>query len=557
MPIAKITPSGVRINTLIGNISQGDIKIPAFQRGFVWSQEQVLALIDSIYRDYPIGSILLWNSKERLTSTRNLGGLLIPERDPDYPVDYVLDGQQRLTTIYGVFCPDKQLDERASKDTQDPSIFELYFDLREERFLSVGDLEGVDSPPSLWSREDPSYFKLSTIFVNREFLDHLRRIDTKYLDLISSLQDKFQNYEVPVVTIKERNKEEVGTIFERINNTATKLSTLDLMIAWTWRDDFDLREKIREILNSLDEKGFGKIPEKRILQCLSAIINETTTTKAILDLEPITVRDNIGRLRSSLEQTVDYLSTQLSIQSIDFLPHSHQLVPLTYLFSKGGISSDKINRAIRHWFWSTSFSNRYAGSTDSRMDDDISFFSKVLSGTSESTEVLRYSPRVSKTAIIDKDFGIASPITRAFLLLLAQRRPRNLINGLFIDTGKSLSSFNRKEFHHIFPKAYLRKTCAPKNVDSLCNFCFLPAGTNKEISDRPPSQYLYQPQMELYKSAARVSRDNSSLEEILHSNLMPLSKDIYLENDYQRFLDERAKIILEFLGSQLIENRVE
>src|SRR4030042_3595526 len=109
MAISEITPSAVKIDKLLNRIEEGDIKIPAFQRGFVWNQEQVIDLLDSIYNDYPIGSILLWNSLERLKSTRNIAGFEIPEREPQYPVNYVLDGQQRLSAIFAVFCKSRSI----------------------------------------------------------------------------------------------------------------------------------------------------------------------------------------------------------------------------------------------------------------------------------------------------------------------------------------------------------------------------------------------------------------------------------------------------------------
>ena len=132
MAVTEITPAAVKIDKLITRIEDGDIKIPAFQRGFVWTQEQIVALLDSIYHDYPIGSILLWNSKERLKSIRNVAGILLPERAPDYPINYVLDGQQRLSTIYGVFCKDKTIDPNSSQYNVDAGLFDIYFDLIDE-----------------------------------------------------------------------------------------------------------------------------------------------------------------------------------------------------------------------------------------------------------------------------------------------------------------------------------------------------------------------------------------------------------------------------------------
>jgi len=98
MPSAEITPSAQKVDKVIKRIEDGDIKIPAFQRGYVWDQGQVIELLDSVLNDYPIGSVLLWNTKDVLKSTRNVAGFKLPDRPPDYPVNYVLDGQQRLSS---------------------------------------------------------------------------------------------------------------------------------------------------------------------------------------------------------------------------------------------------------------------------------------------------------------------------------------------------------------------------------------------------------------------------------------------------------------------------
>jgi uncharacterized protein with ParB-like and HNH nuclease domain len=90
------------IRSILNQIPAGQIRVPAFQRGFVWDADMVAFLMDSIYKGYPFGSILLWRTKEQLRFERKLGPFALPERDPDLPIDYVLDGQQRLTSIFGV-----------------------------------------------------------------------------------------------------------------------------------------------------------------------------------------------------------------------------------------------------------------------------------------------------------------------------------------------------------------------------------------------------------------------------------------------------------------------
>lgn len=107
----KITPANPRLGTLLADVSRGNIKIPAFQREYVWKDEQIMSLLDSIYRGYPVGSLLLWSTKESLKHERNVGGFKLPETPEDYPVNYLLDGQQRLTTLYGVFNSDAETAE--------------------------------------------------------------------------------------------------------------------------------------------------------------------------------------------------------------------------------------------------------------------------------------------------------------------------------------------------------------------------------------------------------------------------------------------------------------
>ena len=91
------------IPELVRKIIAGQLRIPSFQRGFVWDADRVAHLMDSIYKGYPFGSLLFWRTKIPLNSERKLGPFQLPAKDPDFPTDYVLDGQQRATSIFGVF----------------------------------------------------------------------------------------------------------------------------------------------------------------------------------------------------------------------------------------------------------------------------------------------------------------------------------------------------------------------------------------------------------------------------------------------------------------------
>ncbi len=88
------------ISTLIAGISNGEIKVPKFQRQFVWKENQAIDLLDSIAKNYPSGSLLVWKTKTKLKAERNIGEFNLPLTDDHDPTDYILDGQQRLTVIY-------------------------------------------------------------------------------------------------------------------------------------------------------------------------------------------------------------------------------------------------------------------------------------------------------------------------------------------------------------------------------------------------------------------------------------------------------------------------
>lgn len=525
MAQAELQPLTLKLDKLINRIEAGEIKIPAFQRGFVWTQEQVINLLDSIHRNYPIGSILLWSSNDKLKSARNVAGFEIPDKPLEYPVNYVLDGQQRLSTIYGVFCTDRrQTDNDAYR--VDPNIFEISYDFRNDQF---------DPAPADAKRA----IMLSALFNTEKLFEAMEVLSPEDKKAAQRLYSTFSNYEIPVVEISKRTKDEVGTIFERINNTGTKLTTLDLMVAWTWSEDFHLQDEMNQLLETLDTKGFGDIPERIILQCLGAMLKQSTTTRTILTLDPQQVREQFPGLVKSLERTVDFLATHLKVSSTELLPHMQQIVGISYFFSRTDAPDATQMAAIEQWFWRTAFSRRYSAQTDDKMNEDLILFADIASN--KAIDLKKYEYTVDAKGIIRQTLTKQNPLARAVLLLLARRAPMDLVTGTNIDTGLALSSFNRKEYHHIFPRAFLKgKGVATDRINSLANFCFLPAGSNKKISSKAPSDYM------------KTIVPNDKRKEILEANLLPLKSDIYEKDNYDEFLESRAQALLTFLDSLLI-----
>jgi hypothetical protein len=521
MKAAELTPTAQKIDKLIKRIDESDIKIPAFQRGYVWKQNQVVELLESIVNEYPIGSILLWKSSERLKSTRNIAGYKIPDKDEAYPVNYVLDGQQRLASIYGVFSQLVEQESDPGNYNPDLDIFEIYYDFEGKQFLAKEDASSPDKTIHLRQLLDVT-----------SLVSALQDIDSSYHKTAQDLASQFLNYEIPVVTIENRNREDVGIIFERINSTGTRLSTLDLMTAWTWTEDFHLIEASNELMEELEEKGFGGIKHKTLLQIISGIIQNTTKTKDILNLTGEQVRDNWERIKECIRKSIDFLSTDLKCRHYDFLPFPQQLIAITKFFDVIASPNATELKLLRQWFWKTSFSKRYSsGQTNAKMDSDIKSVLLLEDGDNTAFDHYKYDANIQM--LKSTKFSKANPVTRDFLLAMAKFSPVDLIKNQRVDIGKALSQYNRKEFHHVFPQAFLKKRgLSNDKIFCVLNFCFLSSASNKQISGKAPSDYFF----------SIIPQEDYTT--VLNSNLLPVAKDIYQNDNYEAFTEKRANLFI-------------
>ena len=250
----KLTTETSYFSQLIADIKKGEIKIPQFQRKFVWKDNQALELLDSIANGYPIGSLLLWKTVEKLNAARDIGSFRLPKTDEITPTNYVLDGQQRLTVIYSCLGAGES-----------EGGYTAGYDLAKEEF--------VELKVEVYKQE---VFPLRKMLNTTSLLNYRTSLlslpDAPILqERLDGLITAFTQYKLPVVTLKDLTIEEVCPIFERINSSGTRLSTYDLMVAATWAEDFDLNEKVAGVLSALDSKGYGSTERSTVLKALSAI----------------------------------------------------------------------------------------------------------------------------------------------------------------------------------------------------------------------------------------------------------------------------------------------
>src|ERR1017187_1262296 len=502
---------------LIADIKRGQIKIPQFQRKFVWKEEQAFKLLDSIKINYPIGSLLVWKTNVKLAAERNIGNFQLPQTDDMMPTDYVLDGQQRITVIYSsIGAPDNV------------GGFSPGFDLRSESFVLMDEVSGVTVFPLRWIYDTTKMLNFRTALLTRPDADDFQaRLD--------NLVAAFTKYRIPVVILKDLSIEEVCPIFERINSSGTKLSIYDLMVAATWSEQFDLNHHVESIADSLKGKSFDKIERDTVLKCLAAVKFGSIKQNQIIELRNLTddaMQELVSQVREGLLQAVDLLSTEFGIYTWDFLPYEALMIILCRLCCQKVLGTGERVVRLRQWFWRAAFTERYRVGGENFVSKDlglVSAFVQATSGAASDFGVVADDHRWTKLR-----FGSNTSVSRAFILALAANHPESLITGRVIDVEVALSQYNKKEFHHIYPTAYLKRRRAPGQHNCLANICILPAQENREISDSDPHEYL--PQC--------IERLGRHVDQMLSSNLFPLPGDWrYGSGDFEDFVKARSSLI--------------
>jgi len=513
---SRLSTDATFLEDLITGIKKGEIKVPQFQRKFVWKEEQALRLLDSIASNYPVGSLLLWKTSNKLATERNIGDFRLPETDDLTPTDYVLDGQQRLTVVYSCLGADEA-----------DGGFQAGYDLEAECF--------IERPPE----HKPHVFPLRILFKTTKLLNFRSGLVShpKGEDLqvrLDQLIKVLTGYKIPVVTLKNLSVEEVCPIFERINSSGTRLSTYDLMVAATWSDQFDLNVETSAISAGLEPKGFGDIDGDTVLKCLSAIHNKGIKKEQVLSLRTLNKPQMDALVRAGKEallKTVDILTTEFRIHSWDFLPYEAYAVILSYIFAKRGrLSAEDIGR-VRQWFWTSAFSERYRGASEHFVSRDLEEIDRFVIGAGENVS---FGSPPSPSELVRLSFRANNSRSRAYILLLAGMKPRNLTNGIAIDPAEALSVFNKKQFHHIYPKAHLSRVGEENKQNSLMNICMLAASENNWLSDGDPSQYVPEVTQALGAHASAI----------FASNLLPDPLQVnYSFLSFDEFLASRAEIV--------------
>lgn len=523
----------MQISTLLDQIDMGSIALPEFQRGYVWNREQVRRLMNSLYRRHPVGSLLVWVTLTESADARGDAAL-----QPG-TVQLLLDGQQRITSLYGIIRgrPPKFFEGNLRAFT------DLYFNLEEEVFEFYGPVKMKDDP--MWL----SVTELMQAGVGQAIkqLNAIEGLDgdlDKCIDRLNAIVGiKDIDLHVEQVTGEDKTVDVVVDIFNTVNSGGTKLSKGDLALARICAQWPEARQEMRKRLDKWERAGFH-FKLEWLLRCINTILTGEALFTALEDVTTESFRNGLKQAERTIDTLLNMIASRLGLDH-DRVLGSRYSFPLMarHLADRGGQIADHRERdALLYWYIHTFLWGRYAGSTESVLNQDLALIEdndgaldRIVNQLRQNRGDLRLQP---------SDFWGWNRGARFYPLLYMLTRvyhARDWGTGLEL-AQFLLGSMSSLELHHIFPKALLYKhDYSRSEVNALANFTFLTKETNLQVRDREPSEYL----------AEYAERQPGAIE----SHWIPMDRELWLPENYPEFLDARRELLAnaanDFLDSLL------
>lgn len=513
---------------LLSDIKQGRIKIPQFQRDFVWERDRAARLLDSILKGYPLGTFIFWKTQERLRAVREIGGLLLPTPPEGEITAQVLDGQQRLTSLvaaieglklredFGAICVDLDADP----DTEEPVVFARR-ELLPHGHVAITFREMLTAGPHALFRAYPV---------------------EKHLAAIQRHKDRFNAYQFPAVEISDAPLAVATEIFTRLNVGGRQLTVFEIMVAKTWDEarGFDLLERSRAIDQELAGAGYGGLDPQLFVQIVAALARQNVRTRDLLEMRRAEFIDTWPSAMDALRLAVDFCRSELIVPVRALLPSERLLIPLAFFFHLARTNpAGDTKRRLVDLFFRVGLSERYSGTTETRIAQDLKAVREIHEGRPP-----LYDYGVAATAENIRQNGKFRPgraYIKTLLCVLAAQRPRDFRTGgeVILDNAL-LRQRNSRNYHHFFPRKVLEKMPPSDPANHIANITFIGADLNRNrIRAKPPSVYL-----EEFRKA------NSELEADLATHL--IAHESCAGDVYSRFFDTRCATLAQALRDRLI-----
>ena len=569
----RIKPTDKGITTYLDELKNFAYQIPTFQRDVVWERENVKKIWDSIYKFYPLVSILVWKTDIELQNHRQIGGHQIANNHSfSSEFQYLLDGQQRttslLTSLYGgtikgrdSFDPSLYVD--LSVETDDDTDDEVY----KKRFLYWDE---IDDKGGTFKRNTGRKNKFSSGLIVK-LVDIKEQFDTiqekivnhpdvsqqynhPYWVELRRIKQVLDNYRLSFIELKGIKVAEVCQIFERINQAGKPLDIFDIVVAKTFRPQqngnhgFYLRELL-DNFRATNNSKFLQIDNFDFLQVIGLIIRENIPNSGIRNITP-TYLNNITteqieeiweNTKVALLKVFDFFENTLNIKGPQLVPYRYFYLTIACYFYKNDHPNYDF---LKKYFWYNSFHNADLLSNTGHINTHLSLLYKEKNNEEYSFE--RFL--IDKDVLRNSSYSSKGRLSRAILSLYSNNTPKDwkytdrsvIADNFFFSTDKP-------NLHHIFPSNFIAQYPGKNSFsdNSLMNIAYIIQLTNLEISDKNPLIYI------------RDYNQNPDFINVLQSHFLSpqlvewSNQESMPENALDLFIEDRISIILEKLRETL------
>jgi hypothetical protein len=530
-----------KYEALFVEIDTGQIKLPMFQREFVWEKEQTAKLIDSILKGFPIGTFIFWKTREELRSYKEVGNHKLPETPEGDYVQYILDGQQRITSLYAI-----RKGIRINKDGVEVDYRDI--------FINLDYNAATDEQICVAERQEGKRY----VSVHRVLTSAVTDMEDDFPDrptrkLIEQYKGRLTGYDFPSITIKDYPIEIACEVFSRINTGGRPLTVFEIMVAKTYdeKQGFDLVEKFENLRDGTDEEKqclmaakFETIAESVIMQCVSAIAQRAVRSRDILRLRREKFIESWQPMKAALFMAIDFVRSELRVPVSQLVPYQGILIPLTYFFHNTGNKKPTIEQVkrLQQFFYWAGLTWRYSSAAETKIGEDFNKMDDIIGGkapTYAATELTIDPKRIEETR-----FSAGNAYCKSVLCLLAYQQPKSFdTNGQVNLDNSHLKIATSRNYHHFFPQAYIADQHKGKESNLIANITLLDGYSNKHrIGKKPPSEYI-----------GKFAKDNLHLGTTLTTHLIAdMSSYGVLADDYDTFIRCRSKAIADALSTKLL-----
>ena len=507
------------IKTLLDNISIGSLALPAFQRGYVWKRPQVIDLMNSLYKGYPVGSLLTWQTRAEDADIRADGGGI-----ESGPIELLLDGQQRVTSLYGLmrgtpppfFDGDKQV------------IAGMHFHLGGEEFAY---------PSATRVESDPRWIAMDEIFTPNKWMQRLldgnytAEQHLAYIQTIVRVQN-IQEADMPSqsLTGEDKTPDVVVDIFNKVNSGGTNLTWADLTLARICAQWPECRDDMKTRIAKWEEAGFNATLDW-LLRAMIVVVYNNPVFNEIHKIDIPALKDGLLKAERAIDCLLETFRTHLFIDNDKLYKNKVGLhLLIKYISENNGRFPDQsIMFQLLHWYLTRTIWGYFTGATDTKLASELSAFSET-----DLLETLRHNLRQTGHDTVPKaeNFNQQYYQSRFYTLLYIISRVHDARDW---GTGNrlrhhSLGDGTNLEMHHIFPKAYLKEHNIPsKEINNIGNIAFQTGETNRALGRRPPHEYM--PEVQTRWPGA------------LESQWIPNDPALWRVEKYQEFLAARRELL--------------